>query len=66
MTHARRGYVAAAIATIAAGLLVHRQGAMLGPTTQDVLGDALWGTMMAWSVGALALEAIAVGTSPER
>ncbi|MCE2902758.1 MAG: hypothetical protein ACK6DP_18055 [Gemmatimonas sp.] len=47
MTHARRAYVASAIAAIAAGLLVHRQGTVLGPTAQDVLGDALWGTMMA-------------------
>ena len=35
------------LAAIAAGLLVHRQGTVLGPTAQDVLGDALWGTMMA-------------------
>lgn len=52
---AGRGLFAAlAAATIVVGLLVHRRGDVLGATARDVVGDALWGMMMAWWVGVLA------------
>ncbi|HEU4642590.1 MAG TPA: DUF2809 domain-containing protein [Gemmatimonadaceae bacterium] len=54
MSRARTGYIAAALATIAVGLLVHVRGGALGPAALDVLGDALWASMIAWWVGALA------------
>src|SRR3954464_10787450 len=47
-------YIAAAVATIAIGLLVHLRGTALGPVARDVLGDALWAAMIAWWAGALA------------
>lgn len=47
-------YVAAALATIVVGLLVHRGGTMLSPEARDVLGDALWAAMITWWVGAVA------------
>jgi hypothetical protein len=50
----RIGYVALAAGTIALGLWVHRGGAGLGATARDALGDALWGAMMEWWVGAAA------------
>lgn len=50
----RARYVAFALLTIAIGLAVHLGGAALGATARDVLGDALWGAMIAWWVGALA------------
>lgn len=43
-----------AAGTILLGLWVHRGGASLGAVPRDVLGDALWATMMAWLVGAAA------------
>lgn len=49
----RLTYVAAAIATIGLGLLVHLRGAMLASAARDVIGDALWAAMIAWWVGAL-------------
>jgi hypothetical protein len=52
-SRARLAYVALAIGTIVLGLWVHRV-APLGPAARDVLGDALWATMIAWWVGALA------------
>ena len=51
---ARLIYVALALATIALGLFVHLYGAALGPTSRDVLGDIIWGAMIAWWVGAIA------------
>lgn len=39
---------------IAVGLFVHLHGAVLGPATRDILGDALWAIMMACWIGALA------------
>ena len=51
---ARARHLAAALVTIALGLLVHRRGAMLGPTLRDVAGDALWAAMIVWGVSALA------------
>ena len=56
MIAARGKYVALALATIVAGLWVHRS-APLGPVTRDVTGDALWGMMIAWWVGAAAPRA---------
>jgi hypothetical protein len=56
----RRGrltYLAATVATIAIGLLVHLGGARLGPVVRDVLGDALWAAMIVWLTGALAPSA---------
>jgi hypothetical protein len=47
-------YLAAALTTIAVGLLVHLRGTSLGPVARDVLGDALWAAMIAWWAGALA------------
>src|SRR4051794_8601075 len=43
----RMTYVALAAGTMALGLWVHRWGTALGPVAQDVVGDALWGAMMA-------------------
>ena len=51
---ARAAYVALALATIGIGLAVHRGLVPLPPTARDVAGDALWATMLAWWVGALA------------
>ncbi len=53
----RASYVAAALATIAVGLVVHTRGAALGPVARDVLGDALWASMVVWWAGALAPHA---------
>ena len=50
---ARIGFIAAANATIAAGLFVHLSD-VLPPPAKDIGGDALWAMMMAWWVGALA------------
>lgn len=54
MTRVRLIYIALALATIAVGLLVHEQGAALGPIARDVLSDALWAVMIVWWVSALA------------
>ncbi|SOD03731.1 Protein of unknown function [bacterium JGI 053] len=51
---ARAAYLALALGTIAVGLAVHLGGEALGRTTRDVVGDALWATMVAWWVGAVA------------
>jgi len=51
---ARAAYLALALGTIAAGLAVHLGGAALGPVARDFVGDALWGMMVAWWVGAAA------------
>ena len=53
MSRIRLIYIALALTTIAVGLLVHEQGAVLGPVARDVLSDALWAAMIAWWVGAL-------------
>ncbi len=54
MTRRRLWFVVLAVSTIAVGLLVHLRGAVLGATTRDVLGDALWAAMIAWWLGAAA------------
>jgi hypothetical protein len=46
-------YVALAMITIAVGLLVHLGGAPLGSDVRDVLGDALWATMIMWWLSAV-------------
>ena len=60
---ARGAYVAAAVATSAAGLLVHWRGEPFGASARDILGDILWAAMMAWWVGALAPNALRVSRS---
>ena len=50
----RLAFVALAAGTIVLGLWVHRGGGALDATARDVIGDALWATMMAWWVGAAA------------
>jgi hypothetical protein len=49
---ARLAFVALALGTIAMGLAVRWHGQGLPPVARDVLGDALWATMLAWWVGA--------------
>ncbi|GAB1343048.1 ribosomal maturation YjgA family protein [Gemmatimonas sp.] len=49
----RTGFLLAALLTMTTGLLVHRHGAGFGRTVQDISGDALWGMMIAWGMGAL-------------
>lgn len=46
-------YIALAVATIVAGLLVHLGGTALPSMVRDPLGDALWAMMIAWWIGAL-------------
>jgi hypothetical protein len=53
----RIAYLALAAATIALGLWVHLGATMLGSDARDVLGDSLWGAMMAWFVGVVAPRA---------
>ena len=50
----RLRYIALAVGTMALGLLVHWRGVALSPTLRDVLGDALWATMVAWWIAAIA------------
>lgn len=47
-------YLGLALGTIALGLIVHWHGGGLGATLQDVLGDALYATMVVWWVSAIA------------
>jgi hypothetical protein len=47
-------YLVLAVGTIVLGLAVHRGGSALAPAVHDVLGDALWATMMAWWVSVIA------------
>jgi hypothetical protein len=49
----RYRYVAAALLTIVVGLGVHLGGSFIPPAARDVLGDALWATMMLWWISAL-------------
>ncbi len=51
---ARLTYVALAVGTIGFGLVVHLRGGLLGATTRDIVGDALWAAMMVWWVDAIA------------
>lgn len=52
-TYRRLVYAGLAIGTIALGLIVHFHGDALGPTSRDVIGDALWAAMIAWWIGAI-------------
>lgn len=52
--YARVAYVALALGTIVLGLTVHLYGDALGPTSRDVVGDIIWGAMIAWWVAAIA------------
>jgi hypothetical protein len=52
--YARVAYVALAVGTIVLGLTLHLYGDALGPTSRDVVGDIIWGAMIAWWVGAFA------------
>ena len=47
-------YLALAVGTMALGLAVHRRGGILSPAVRDVLGDALWASMVAWWIAAVA------------
>ena len=48
----RKVYVALAIGTIVLGLIVHLGGSVLPPAGRDMLGDALWASMMVWWISA--------------
>lgn len=50
-------FVALALCTIVVGLVVHLRGSMLGTAARDILGDALWASMIVWWVSALAPRA---------
>jgi uncharacterized protein DUF2809 len=50
----RSRFAALALATVAAGLVVHWRGTWLPAALRDVLGDALWAMMIVWWIGALA------------
>jgi hypothetical protein len=54
MSSARVNFVAAAVLTMATGLFVYTNGALLGPIAHDMLGDGLWAAMIAWLAGAMA------------
>ena len=54
---ARLSYLGLAVGTIACGLLVHLRGGSLTPAVRDVLGDALWATMIVWWVSVVAPRA---------
>lgn len=50
----RARYLVLAFCTIAIGLAVHFDGVFLRPDVRDVLGDALWATMIVWWMGVAA------------
>jgi uncharacterized protein DUF2809 len=50
-------YFGLAVITIGVGLVVHFGWASLNATGRDMLGDALWASMIAWGLGALAPSA---------
>jgi hypothetical protein len=47
-------YLALAIGTIVLGLTIHLGGNALPGVVRDVLGDALWASMMVWWISAAA------------
>ena len=51
---ARAVFLAAALATLVAGLTVHRYGEALPSAVRDIAGDALWAAMIFWGVSMLA------------
>jgi hypothetical protein len=54
LTSARLIYLIAAGATIAVGLWVHRGIVSMNADARDILGDALWASMMMWLVSLVA------------
>lgn len=63
MSRARSIHVVLVGLSIAIGLLVHFHGAGLGRALQDVVGDALWAAMIAWTLGAIAPSSRVVARS---
>lgn len=63
MIPSRSGNIALALLTIAAGLLIHLRGAVLGETAQDIIGDILYAMMIAWWLGALVPNARLISRS---
>jgi Protein of unknown function (DUF2809) len=57
----RRRFIALALGTILLGLLVHLGGTALPPRVRDVLGDALWASMIFWWMSALSPNWALVG-----
>jgi hypothetical protein len=53
LLRSRVSYAVLAVGTIVLGLGVHLHGDALGPTSRDVVGDALWAAMIAWWVAAV-------------
>jgi hypothetical protein len=49
----RRTYFALAVITIAAGLFFHFVADDVSPAIRDVVGDALWASMMFWWISAI-------------
>jgi len=57
VTRRRLAFLAAAVATIGVGLLVHWGGGALDRALRDVRGDERWAAMVAWWLGAAAPRA---------
>lgn len=53
----RKQFIGFVVITAAIGLIVHLRGTVLNPTVRDMLGDALWASMIMWLVSALAPRA---------
>jgi hypothetical protein len=51
MRSRRLRYLALTVGTIAVGLAVHLRGAILPSALRDILGDALWASMVVWLTG---------------
>jgi hypothetical protein len=51
--HRRASYLVAATFTVAVGLAWHLSPAFAGDTVKDIVGDALWASMMLWLVSFL-------------
>jgi len=53
MWRRRISYFALALATIVVGLVIHLGGEPLGATARDILGDAVWASMIVWLISAI-------------
>jgi hypothetical protein len=53
LVRSRASFIALAVVTMALGVAVRFHGRFLGVMPQDVIGDALWGAMIAWWIAAL-------------